>query len=169
MNYFFLTLGLSKISPKISQTISLFIALILSILILIYLDENTLFLATLLISIVTLRAINKYEEEGGVHFDEHINLDKFAGVGFALSVAPAFGVDINDITTFSNGFLIQALLSLGFFIYFEKAKHSIIGRIYHEAKGGIAIVGDDVLAGFIAGIVSSLLWQSFLKVQAYLA
>jgi len=168
MNYFFLTLGLSKLPPKISQIIATLIALALGMMILIYLDENTLFLATLLIAIVTLRAVNKYEENGGLHHDEHINLDKFAGIGFALSVAPAIGVNLSEITHFSNGFLIQALLSLAFFIYFEKEKHSIIGRISREAKGGIAVVGDDVFAGFVAGIVSSLLWQSILKVQAFL-
>jgi phosphatidylglycerophosphatase A len=167
MNYFFLTLGLSKLSPKISQIIATLIALALGILILVYFDENTLFLATLLIAIVTLRAVNKYEENGGLHHDEHINLDKFAGIGFALSVAPAIGVDVNEITLFSNGFLIQALLSFAFFIYFEKEKHSIIGRISRDGKGGIAIVGDDVLSGFLAGVVSSLVWQVLLKVQTF--
>lgn len=165
MNYFFLTLGLSKLPPKISQLIASFIALLLAIFILITFDENTLFLATLLIAIVTLRAVNKYEENGGIHKNEHINLDKFAGVGFALSVAPATGININEISHLGNGFLIQALLSFAFFIYFEKEKHSVIGRIYRSAKGGIAIVGDDVLAGFIAGITSSLIWQAFLKAQ----
>ena len=169
MNYFFLTLGLSKLPPKLSQIIATLVALALGMSILIYLDENTLFLASLLIAIVTLRAINKYEENGGTHHDEHINLDKFAGIGFALSVAPAIGVNLSEITHLNNGFLIQALLSLVFFIYFEKEKHSIIGRIHREAKGGIAIVGDDVLAGFIAGVVSSLIWQAFLKAQAFLA
>jgi len=169
MNYFFLTLGLSKLPPKVSQIIATVIALILGVLILVYFDENTLFLATLLIAIVTLRAVNKYEENGGLHHDEHINLDKFAGIGFALSVAPAIGVNLSEISLLSNGFLIQALLSLAFFIYFEKEKHSVIGRISRDAKGGVAIVGDDVLAGFIAGIVSSLIWQAFLKTQALLA
>ena len=169
MNYFFLTLGLSKLAPKVSQLIATLLALLLAILILVYFDENTLFLATLLIAIVTLRAINKYEEDGGLHYDAHINLDKFTGIGFALSVAPAVGVDFNQISQLSNGFLIQALLSLGFFIYFEKEKHSVIGKIYRNAKGGVAIVGDDVLAGFIAGIVSSLIWQAFLKAQAFIA
>ncbi|MFK5937595.1 MAG: phosphatidylglycerophosphatase A [Sulfurimonas sp.] len=168
MNYFFLTLGLSKLPPKISKIIATLLALILGMLILIYFDENTLFLATLLIAIVTLRAVNKYEENGGLHHDEHINLDKFAGIGFALSVAPAIGVNFGEISLFSNGFLIQSLLSLAFFIYFEKEKHSVIGRVYRNAKGGIAIVGDDVLAGFIAGLVSSLIWQAFLKAQAFL-
>lgn len=169
MNYFFLTLGLSKLPPRISQIIATVIALIFGLTILIVFDENTLFLATLLIAIVTLRAVNKYEENGGVHHDEHINLDKFAGIGFALSVAPAIGINASEITHFSNGFLIQALLSLAFFIYFEKEKHSVIGRINRDAKGGIAVVGDDVLAGFIAGIVSSLLWQAFLKAHAFIA
>ena len=169
MQNFFLTLGLTKLSPKLAQPLAAFIALVLSLLILIYLDTNTLFLVTVLLSIVAIRAVNKYEESGGEHHDSHIVIDKFAGMGFALSVAPAFGVSLLEIANFSNGFVVQALLSFAFFLYFDKEKHSIIGRLSREAKGGIAIVGDDVLAGFTAGIVSSLLWQFFLKFVAFIS
>ncbi len=169
MKNFFLTLGLSGLSAKIAPFIATLLAAIISLFILIYLDTNTLFLATVLLSIVAIRAINRYEESGGAHHDPHIVIDKFAGVGFALSVAPAYGVAVSEITTFSNGFIVQILLSLAFFLYFDKEKHSIIGRLYKEGKGGIAVVGDDILAGFIAGIVSSLLWQLFLKFEHFIA
>ena len=167
MQNFFLTLGMSRLPASISHLISAFIALVISVFILIYLDTNTLFLATILLSIVAIKAVNTYEKNGGVHHSSEIVLDKFAGVGFAISVAPAYGVSLGEITNFSNGFILQAILSFAFFIYFDKEKHSIIGKISREAKGGIAIVGDDILAGFTAGIVSSLLWQSFLKVGHY--
>ena len=169
MPNFFLTLGLIKLSPKIAQLFAAFIAMVLSLLILIYLDTNTLFLATILLSIIAIRAVNRYEESGGEHHDSKIVIDKFAGIGFALSVAPAFGVSLDTITTLSNGFLVQAVLSFAFFLYFDKEKYSMIGRLSREGKGGIATVGDDVLAGFTAGIVSSLLWQSFLKVSAFIS
>lgn len=165
MQNFFLTLGLTKLPATISQLIATFLALVLSLFILIYLDTNTLFLATILLSIIAIRAVNDYEKNGGEHHSSSIVIDKFAGIGFAISVAPAFGVALEDVSNFSNGFIIQALLSLVFFIYFDKEKFSVIGKLSREAKGGIAVVGDDVLAGFTAGIVSSLLWQSFLKVE----
>ena len=169
MNYFFLTLGLGTLPPRISSLIATTIALALGVLILIFFNEKTLFLATLLIAVITVRAVNEYEKNGGTHRDERVSLDKFAGVGFALSVAPAIGVSLDQLAEFNNGFLIQALLSFALFIHFDTQKHSIIGRVYREAKGGIAIVGDDVLAGFTAGIVSSLLWQAFLQAQAFFA
>jgi phosphatidylglycerophosphatase A len=169
MKNFFLTLGLTKLPTTISQLIAAFIALCISLFILIYLDTNTLFLATILLSIIAIRAVNAYEENGGEHHSSSIVIDKFAGIGFAISVAPAFGVALQDVTNYSNGFLVQALLSLAFFIYFDKEKFSIIGKVSREAKGGIAVVGDDILAGFTAGIVSSLLWQSFLKIEHLLA
>ncbi len=169
MPNFFLTLGLTKLSPKIAQALAAFIALFIALFILIYLDTNTLFLATILLSIIAIRAVNRYEESGGEHHNSHIVIDKFAGMGFALSVAPAFGVSLLEITNLSNGFLVQAILSFVFFLYFDREKHSIIGRLSREGKGGIAVVGDDVLAGFTAGIVSSLLWQSFLKLSVFIS
>jgi phosphatidylglycerophosphatase A len=168
MQNFFLTLGLSKLPVAIAQLIAAFIALIISLFILIYLDTNTLFLATILLSIMAIRAVNTYEDNGGEHHSPSIVIDKFTGIGFALSVAPAFGIPLEEIATFSNGFIVQALLSFAFFIYFDKEKFSIIEKLSKEAKGGIAVVGDDVLAGFTAGIVSSLLWQFFLKIEHFI-
>jgi phosphatidylglycerophosphatase A len=169
MNYFFLTLGLGSLPPKISSLVATSIALAIGVLILIFFNEKTLFLATLLVAVMTVRAVNKYEENGGEHQDERVNLDKFTGIGFALSVAPAIGVALGDVGELGNGFLVQALLSFALFTRFEAQKHSIIGRVYREAKGGIAIVGDDVLAGFTAGVVSSLLWQAYLQAQIFFA
>ncbi len=168
MQNFFLTLGLSGFPAKIAAFLAALVALIISLFLLIYFDTNTLFLATVLLAIITIRAINRYEESGGEHHDPSIVIDKFAGIGFALSVAPAYGVGLSEMAILSNGFLVQALLSFAFFLYFEKEKHSVIGRLYREGKGGIGIVGDDILAGFIAGIVSSLLWQSFLKFEHFI-
>lgn len=169
MNNFFLTLGFSGYFPKIPAVMGAFVSLLLSLIILMNFNETTLFLATILISIIAIRAINRYEEDGGEHHAKHIVIDKFSGIGFALSVAPAVSTSLQEITHLSNGFLIQALLSFAFFIYFDKEKHSVIGRISSEAKGGIAVVGDDILAGFIAGIVSSLLWQSYLQAASFFA
>jgi len=168
MNNFFLSFAYSGYSPKVPSVIASFLALIISLFILLYFNEKTLFLAALLVSIIAIRSINKYEQNGGEHHAKHVVIDKFSGIGFALSVAPAMAIPLAQLSELSNGFIIQALLSFVLFLHFDKEKHSLIGKISREAKGGIGIVGDDILAGFTAGIVSSLLWQAYLQAQVFL-
>lgn len=165
MNWFFITLGYSGLFPKAPGTAGSFVALILGILILGFFQVETLFLATILITIIAIREINKYEERTGIHDDKRIVIDELAGMWFALSVAPAMSISMGDMTNFENGFLIQAILSFLLFRYFDIKKPSVIGRIDREAKGGIGVMGDDIVAGFAAGIVASLIWQGWLQLQ----
>ena len=162
MNWFFITLGYSGLAPKAPGTMGTIVSLPLGMLILIYFEAQTLFLATVLISIIAIREINKYEERTGIHDDKRIVIDELAGMWFALSVAPAISVGINDITTLENGFLVQSILSFALFRYFDIAKPSIIGRIDREAPGGVGVMGDDIIAGFAAGISSAFIWQGIL-------
>ncbi len=166
MNWFFITLGYSGLAPKAPGTIGTLVSLPLGMLVLIYFDAQTLFLATLLISIIAIKEINKYEEKTKIHDDKRIVIDELAGMWFALSVAPAISVNLNEVGIFENGFFIQSILSFALFRYFDISKPSIIGRIDREAKGGIGVMGDDIIAGFAAGIVSSLLWQGILQIIA---
>jgi len=165
MNWFFITLGYSGLSPKAPGTAGSIVALILGMLILVSLGAQTLFLGTVLISIIAIKSINKYEQKTGIHDDSRIVIDELSGMWFALSVAPAMSVGINDITNLQNGFLIQSLLSFVLFRYFDITKPSIIGRIDRETKGGIGVMGDDIIAGFVAGILSAVIWQGILQVQ----
>lgn len=165
MNWFFITLGYSGLSPKAPGTAGSFVALLLGMLILIYLGTQTLFLGTVLISILAIKSINKYEERTGIHDDNRIVIDELAGMWFALSVAPAISVNMNDVSDFQNGFLIQSLLSFVLFRYFDITKPSIIGKIDRETKGGIGVMGDDIIAGFVAGILSAVIWQGILQLQ----
>ncbi|MFT5835322.1 MAG: phosphatidylglycerophosphatase A [Sulfurimonas sp.] len=165
MNWFFITLGFSGLAPKAPGTIGTLVSLPLGMLILIYFDAQTLFLASLLISIIAIKSINKYEEKSGIHDDKRIVIDELAGMWFALSVAPAISVGMGEVTSLENGFLIQSILSFVLFRYFDIAKPSVIGRIDREVKGGIGVMGDDIIAGFAAGIMSSLIWQAWLQIQ----
>jgi len=165
MNWFFITLGYSGLAPKAPGTAGTLVSLPLGMLILIYFESQTLFLATILISIIAIRSINKYEEQSGIHDDKRIVIDELAGMWIALSIAPAIGVALGDVTILENGFLIQSILSFALFRYFDIAKPSIIGRIDREAKGGIGVMGDDIIAGFAAGISSSIIWQIILQLQ----
>lgn len=82
---------------------------------------------------------------------------------FALSIAPAINVNLSEIFVLQNGFLVQAILSFLLFRYFDITKPSVIGRIDREAKGGIGVVLDDIIAGVAAGIASAAVWQIYLK------
>jgi phosphatidylglycerophosphatase A len=165
MNWFFLTVGYSGLSPKAPGTMGTLASLPLGLLILIYFDEMTLFLAATLISIIAIKSINKYEALTNNHDDQRIVIDELAGLWFALSVAPATTITPNDLFEFNNGFLIQAILSFVLFRYFDITKPSIIGRIDREAKGGVGVMGDDIIAGFAAGISSAALWQGWLYLK----
>lgn len=165
MNWFFITLGYSGLSPKAPGTVGTLVSLPLGMLILIYFDAQTLFLSTVLISIIAIKQINKYEAKSGIHDDKRIVIDELAGMWFALSVAPAISIGMNDITNYENGFLIQSVLSFALFRYFDIAKPSIIGRLDREAPGGIGVMGDDIVAGFAAGISSSAIWQGYLYIS----
>ncbi len=165
MNWFFLTLGYSGLSPKAPGTMGTLVSLPLGMAILIYFDAKTLFLAALLISIIAIKIINTYEEQTGNHDDQRIVIDELAGMWFALSIAPATSIVTGAIINLQNGFLIQSLLSFALFRYFDITKPSIIGRIDREAKGGVGVMGDDIVAGFAAGISSAVLWQGWLYIS----
>lgn len=165
MNWFFITLGYSGLAPKAPGTVGTLVSLPLGMLILIYFDAQTLFLATMLITMIAVKEINRYEQISGIHDDKRIVIDELAGMWFALSVAPAISIDIDRLSDLQNGFLIQALLSFVLFRYFDIKKPSIIGKIDKEAKGGVGVMGDDIVAGFAAGIMSALLWQGWIQLQ----
>lgn len=168
MNYFFITLGYSGLAPKAPGTVGTLVSLPLGMLVLMYFGSQTLFLATALISIIAIKAINTYEEKTGIHDDKRIVIDELAGMWFALSIAPAITIASSDVLVWSNGFLIQSVLSFALFRYFDIVKPSIIGRIDREVKGGLGVMGDDIIAGIAAGISSALIWQGILKFQTLL-
>jgi phosphatidylglycerophosphatase A len=168
MNWFFITLGYSGLSPKAPGTVGSLVALLLGIAVLLFFDVQTLFLAAILLSVVGIREINKYEAQSGIHDDKRIVIDELAGMWFALSVAPAMSVNMGEIADFQNGFLIQSLFSFALFRYFDIKKPSIIGRLDREAKGGVGVMADDIVAGFAAGIVSALLWQGYLQLSSFI-
>jgi len=143
---------------------SLLLSLLSGLTILIYFDEGTLFLATLLVAIIAVKTVNKKIETTDNKFSsDSLYINSFTGLWFALSIAPAFGVSIEEITSLSNGFIVQAIFSLIFFTLFHIIKPSIIGRIFRTVKGGVGIMASTIIAGAAAGISSSSLWQVYLQ------
>lgn len=166
MNWFFITVGYSGLAPKAPGTVGSFVSLLLGMFILTFLDAQTLFLGTLLISIIAIKAIDKYEAQSGIHDDKRIVIDELAGMWLALSIAPAISINLNEIADFQNGFLIQSILSFVLFRYFDITKPSIIGRIDDNVKGGMGVMGDDIVAGLVAGILSASIWQGSVYVMS---
>ena len=162
-NWLFLTLGYTGTVDKAPGTVGSFVALILALPIILFMDNYTLFLAAVAVTLMGIEAVNKYERNGGEHDNKHIVIDELAGMWIALSIAPAYAVD--DPLNLHNGFLIQAFLSFVLFRYFDITKPSIIGRLDREAPGGIGVMLDDVIAGFAAGISAAALWQGWLYLQ----
>lgn len=166
LNWLFLTLFYSGHSPKAPGTIGTLVSLPLGIAVLIFLGPQTLFLLTLLITLIAIKSIDRYELQSGIHDNQKIVIDELAGMWFALSIAPGIMFALGDLTAWENGIAVQILLSFLFFRLYDIKKPSIIGRIDRNVKGGWGVMGDDIIAGFAAGISSALLWQFFLKVSA---
>jgi len=146
---FFLTLGYSGLSPKAPGTVGSFVALILGVILLEFLPSSTLFLLSLLISVIAIKQINIYEKEVGIHDSSEIVIDELAGMWIALSIC-----EIN-----STNVLMLAPLAFIFFRIFDIWKPSIIGKIDRDVKGGLGVMGDDIIAGIFAGICASATWR----------
>jgi phosphatidylglycerophosphatase A len=166
MNWFFLTVGYSGLLPKAPGTFGSIVALIPGLLILSYFGAQTLFLAALLATLAGIKVVNRYEKSGGLHDDKRIVIDELAGMWIALSIAPGMLFTYEELFVFENGLMLQILLSFVFFRFFDIKKPSVIGRIDREAKGGISVMGDDVIAGFAAGIASAIVWEGLAAVLA---
>lgn len=161
--WFFLTVGYSGLSPKAPGTVGTIASLPLGVAILLYFGPQTLFLAALLITLIAIKSINTYEAASNNHDDQRIVIDELVGLWFALSIAPGIGFDMATLMQWNNGIAVQIALSFLFFRIYDIKKPSIIGRIDREAKGGIGVMGDDIIAGFAAGITAALVWQIILK------
>lgn len=163
MNWFFLTVAYSGLFPKAPGTMGTLVSLPIGIAILVFMGPQTLFLAALLITLVAIKSIDRYEAHSGIHDDKRIVVDELAGMWLALSIAPGTMFVFSDLGHWENGLLLQIVLSFLFFRLYDIKKPSIIGRIDREAKGGLGVIGDDVIAGFAAGISSALVWQIVLQ------
>ena len=155
MNFrkFFLTVGFSGLSPKAPGTVGSFVSLVIGLFLLEFLHVSTLFLLALLITVIAIKQIDIYENEVGMHDGKEIVIDELAGMWITLSIC---GINSENI-------LIMAPLAFIFFRLFDIWKPSIIGKIDRDVNGGLGVMGDDVVAGFAAGIASAGVYQLLLK------
>ena len=147
MNFrkFFITVGFSGLSPKAPGTVGSFVSLIIGIFLLEFLHPSTLFLLALLITVIAIKQIDIYENETGIHDSKEIVIDELAGMWITLAIC---GINSSNI-------LIMTPIAFIFFRLFDIWKPSFIGKIDRDVKGGLGVMGDDVLAGVAAGIATA--------------
>lgn len=140
--------------PKASGTMGSIAGVALGLPIL-YLSSQTLFLLSVFVGLLAIKQVNIYEarnegKEGFNHDESWIVIDEVVGVWIALSIA-CFG-EVSAIGVGSAFVLFRV---------FDIWKPSLIGKIDREAKGGLGVVGDDALAGIIAGLASLVVIEVF--------
>jgi phosphatidylglycerophosphatase A len=153
LRLFFLTVGYSGLSPKAPGTVGTIVALPFGVWILSILSPLSLFLATILLTIFAIKVIDRYEADTQTHDSKHIVIDELAGLWIALSLSPGVKLDLESLTL-DNPTSWQIVLSFILFRVFDIWKPSIIGDIDKKAKGGLGVMGDDILAGIFAGLLS---------------
>jgi phosphatidylglycerophosphatase A len=146
---FFLTVGFSGLSPKAPGTVGSFVSLFLGLFLLEFLHVSTLFLLALLITVIAIKQIDIYENETKTHDNSEIVIDELAGMWITLSIC---GINSSNI-------VIMASLAFIFFRIFDIWKPSIIGKIDRDVKGGLGVMGDDIVAGLAAGIAAAGTYQ----------
>ena len=151
MNFrkFFLTVGFSGLSPKAPGTVGSFVSLIIGLFLLEFLHPSTLFLLSLLITVIAIKQIDIYEKEVGMHDGKEIVIDELAGMWITLAIC---GINSSNV-------LFMAPIAFIFFRLFDILKPSFIGKIDRDVKGGLGVMGDDVLAGIAAGIATAGVYQ----------
>ena len=150
---FFLTVGFSGLSPKAPGTVGSFVSLIIGLFLLEFLHVSTLFLLALLITVIAIKQIDIYENETKTHDNSEIVIDELAGIWITLAIC---GIN-------SGNMIIMAPLAFIFFRIFDIWKPSIIGKIDRDVKGGLGVMGDDVIAGIAAGIATAGTYQLIAK------
>ena len=150
MRNFFLYGLNSGLLPKAHGTWGSVVGGIFGYIILMFLPQSTLFLLSIFITIIAVKQIDIYEKETGIHDDKRIVIDEIAGMWIAMSLA--------------GGSVVATILSFIYFRIFDIKKPSIIGRIDEKVDGGWGVMGDDLVAGVVAGILSAGTYAIYLKV-----
>ena len=151
MRKLFLTFFYSGLLPKAPGTFGTFAGAIVGIGILAIAPVTTLLLLTILLTFISINEINKEEKESGIHDASSIVVDEVAGIWLAFTI--------------SSGSWIQIILSIAFFRLYDIWKPSIIGRIDRDVKGGLGVMGDDIVAGIFAGLSSAIVYGALLKLD----
>jgi phosphatidylglycerophosphatase A len=153
LNRIFITFFGSGLAPKAPGTAGSLAALIVGVSILQLVPIQTLFMLTLAITIIGIFEINKYEKATNSHDDKSIVIDEVAGMWIALM----FAIATAETLTYTYAYEIAIVGSFAAFRLFDIWKPSAIGVIDRKVKGGLGVMGDDILAGIAGGLLTIVL------------
>ncbi len=155
MQKLFLTFFGAGTNPKYSEFITLGLALPIGIALLYTMGEETLFMVILVVGIIAIFEINKYENallaaNADSSSINEIVIDKVVGLWLSLLIPYT--------TALSLGYPYAQELALFFsfisFYLFDTWKPSTIGWIAKNVKGGLGKVGSAILSGFASGFLT---------------
>ena len=153
LNRLFITFGGSGLAPKAPGTAGSLAALIVGVALLQVLPMQTLFMLTLAVTIIGVFEINKYEKATNSHDDKSIVIDEVAGMWIALM----FAIATAEKMSYDYAYEIAIVGSFAAFRLFDIWKPSTIGVIDRKVKGGLGVMGDDILAGIAGGLLTVVL------------
>ena len=148
----FLTFFGSGLSPKAPGTMGTLASLPVGLLVLYYLGMETLFLLTLVITVIGIFEINKYEKTTGIHDQQEIVIDEAAGMWLSLMIA----ISATSALSYPYVEVLAIVFSFASFRLFDIWKPSTIGKIDRDVGGGLGVMGDDILAGVAGGLLSAI-------------
>ncbi len=153
MRKLFLTFFYSGLAPKAPGTFGTIAGAIVALPFLWYAPKITLILLTILITIISIKEIDKEEKESGIHDSSYIVIDEVVGIWITYII--------------SSSTILELILGFIFFRAFDILKPSIIGRIDRDVDGGWGVMGDDIVAGVFAGLSSLIVYGALLKLGVY--
>ena len=144
--------GLSPVAPGTAGTLA---AMPFGLAIIYYFGVNSLTTAVIVFTIIGIFEINKYEKATGTHDDKSIVIDEVVGVWLTMVIT------YGGLSIWHNQYIeyIAVILSFASFRLFDIWKPSTIGYIDRKVKGGLGVIGDDLLAGLAAGIFNLLIFK----------
>ncbi len=146
----FLTGCYSGLLPKAPGTWGTVVGLGIGWVILQFLPQSTLFLLAILVTVVAIKEIDRYEAKTKIHDAPKIVIDEIAGIWFALSILP-------------NTHPLWMGVAFLLFRYFDITKPSIVGKA-ENLKGGLGVMADDIVAGILAGLATGIIYVGVMKV-----
>ena len=149
MQKLFLTFFGFGLLPKAPGTWGSVAGAVAAYFVLYFFSSTTLLLASILLFLVSISVIDDFEKKVNSHDESFIVIDEVAGVWRAIAI--------------SGATISQLVLSLVLFRVLDIKKPSIIGRIDRNVKGGLGVMGDDMVAGFFAGIISAMIYGIAMK------
>ena len=152
----FITFLGSGLAPFAPGTVGTAVSMPFGLAIIYYFGANSLTTVVIVVSIIAILEINKYEKATNSHDDKSIVIDEAVGVW--LTMAITFG----GLSIWQNPYAIYVATALSFisFRLFDIWKPSTIGYIDRKIAGGLGVVGDDLLAGLAAGIMNLLIFNA---------